>query len=91
MKALPDPHHRSGNRLERHLKGGREAFIRDEMVYDAVIKVLSNITESASKLEASSHMAYPSIDWNAIKAFRNILVHDYLDDLELDKTWLAIE
>jgi len=60
------------------------------MLQDASIKLLSNVTESASNLTQESKSCYPAIDWKAIKAFRNILVHDYLGDLDMEELWKVI-
>ena len=80
----------SYERLKRHIGTDKEAFLDNELVQDAVIKVLSNLTESASKLEDMTKNSYPEIPWKLIAGFRNVLVHDYLGDLELEDVWKII-
>ena len=77
-------------RIRRHIGGDKEKFLQSELAYDAVIKVLSNLTESASKLEKSTKNTYPEIPWNLIAGLRNVLVHDYLGDLDAEEMWKVI-
>lgn len=77
-------------RIKRHIGTDKAEFLSNDLVQDAVIKVLSNLTESASKLEDMTKNSYPEIPWKLIAGFRNVLVHDYLGDLELEDVWKII-
>jgi uncharacterized protein with HEPN domain len=46
------------------------------------------IGESATHVEPELRAKYPEIDWAGIKAFRNILVHEYFG-VEWDRVWLV--
>jgi uncharacterized protein with HEPN domain len=48
----------------------------------ATLRALQILSESAVKLSTPSKEAMSSIDWNRIRGFRNILVHDYLGDID---------
>ncbi|MEI6730292.1 MAG: HepT-like ribonuclease domain-containing protein [Pseudomonadota bacterium] len=80
----------SYERIQRHTGNDVFIFRESELVQDAVVKVLSNLTESASKLEDTTKDSYPEIPWKLIAAFRNVLVHDYLGDLEIEDVWKII-
>jgi len=80
----------SYERIQRHTGNDVIIFRESELVQDAVVKVLSNLTESASKLEDITKDSYPEIPWKLIAAFRNVLVHDYLGDLEIEDVWKII-
>ncbi|WP_051188700.1 DUF86 domain-containing protein [[Leptolyngbya] sp. PCC 7376] len=32
----------------------------------------------------------PNIDWRGLSGFRNVLVHDYLNGVDLERVWSAI-
>lgn len=74
-------------RLKLHLKGGKQEFLHNPTVQDAVVKVLGNLTESTNHLEDATKEAYPHIPWPMIKAFRNVLVHDYLGSIDYEEVW----
>lgn len=77
----------AAERLDIHIQDGREAFMTNPTIQDAAVKVLSNLTESASNLSSETKEAYPHIPWPMIKAFRNVLVHDYLGDVDYEEVW----
>lgn len=78
-------------RIRRYTGDKRETFMGSDMVQDAVIKNLSNLAESASKLSEELKTSRPEVEWKKIVGFRNILVHNYLGDLELEKVWQTLQ
>lgn len=80
----------ASGRIAIYIKPGEAEFRRNQMMRDAVVKVLANLTESVGNLHEATKAAYPQVPWGIIKAFRNVLVHDYLGDLELDEVWKII-
>ena len=46
--------------------------------------------ESTQRLSASLKAGQPQVEWQDIGAFRNTLVHDYLD-LKLKRIWQIIQ
>lgn len=54
----------------------------DFVLYDACLRNLQTLSESMTHLPESIKLQYPKIDWKNIKGFRNILVHDYLGDID---------
>jgi uncharacterized protein with HEPN domain len=79
----------SVERIRRYTEGGREAFLTDTMIQDAVLRNLQTLAESATRLSCELKAAHPDVDWMAIGGFRNILVHDYLG-VNLERVWNVV-
>ena len=77
-------------RIEEYTGGKRERFERDYLVQDAVIRKLQTIAESANRLPPEIRAEGETIEWQKIKGFRNILVHDYME-LNLELIWNVVE
>ena len=54
-----------------------EEFSGDRMRYSAVIREFEIIGEAAGKLPAILKERFPKIEWQDIKDFRNLLIHEY--------------
>lgn len=65
-------------RIEENTAGGMDVFLASHTLQDAVLRNLQTLAESTQRLSEKNRALYPAIDWRAIRAFRNILVHDYL-------------
>lgn len=52
------------------------------MLYDATLRNLQTLSEATQRLPEELKSAYPAIPWQQIRGFRNILVHNYLDDID---------
>ena len=55
--------------------------------YDAVIRNLQILAESTQKVSKTTKDRYKNIPWKKIAAFRNILVHDYINGIDADIVW----
>ncbi|MGD1903154.1 MAG: DUF86 domain-containing protein [Geitlerinemataceae cyanobacterium] len=77
--------------LERYTKAGKAEFLRDTLVCDAVLRRLQIMAESTQRLSVTLKEQAPRVDWQALSGFRNVLVHDYLGGIDLDRVWKAIE
>jgi len=73
--------------IEKYVAHGKEAFLSDDMIQNATIKVLANISESAGHLKEETRSEYRQISWSKVKSFRNFLVHDYLGDIDFELVW----
>ncbi|HUU15045.1 MAG TPA: DUF86 domain-containing protein [Terriglobia bacterium] len=69
---------------------GREAFLSDRKTQDAVLRNLQTLGESTRRLSDTIKNRHPEVDWRAVAAFRNVLVHDYLG-LDLYEVWEIVE
>lgn len=54
----------------------------DFVLYDAVLRNLQTLAESTSHFPEELKSKYPEINWKGISGFRNILVHNYLGDID---------
>jgi len=77
-------------RIRQYTSGGKDAFLSNRMIQDAVLRNLQTLAESTTRLSQETRQRFPEIDWRAIAAFRNVIVHDYLG-LETDQIWDVIE
>lgn len=62
-----------------------DTFVRNELVYDAVLRNLEVLGEAAKKVPDPVRARYPSVEWRAIAGLRDVLAHAYfaLDDATL--------
>jgi uncharacterized protein with HEPN domain len=51
------------DRIERYTRGGREAFFREALIQDAVIRNMEIIGEAAKRVDDDYRMAHPQIPW----------------------------
>lgn len=51
-------------------------------VWFATIRALQILSESCMRISDKTKEAMPEIEWHRIKGFRNVLVHDYLGDID---------
>ena len=75
--------------IESYTVGGRDAFLTDRLVQDAVIRNFEIIGEAASRLSAAIRNR-PGVPWRKIIAFRNRLIHAYWS-VDLPLVWNVIE
>jgi uncharacterized protein with HEPN domain len=76
--------------IEQRTRDGREAFLDDVDVQDAVLWRLQTLAEATNRLPPEIKARHPEIRWRAIYGFRNIAAHAYLD-LQIDRVWEIIE
>ena len=60
----------------------RGDFIQDEVLFDATLRNLQTMAEATQKLPDHLKSQFPDLYWNEISGFRNILVHNYLGDID---------
>jgi uncharacterized protein with HEPN domain len=77
-------------RIREYTLGGKASFANDPKTYDAVIRRLHTLAEASFHLPQEIKSAHPTIPWEAMVAFRHILVHEYLGTIDNDKVWHVI-
>jgi uncharacterized protein with HEPN domain len=60
----------------------RGDLTQDEVLYDATLRNLQTLSEATQRLPDALKSLHPGIPWEQISGFRNILVHNYLGDID---------
>jgi uncharacterized protein with HEPN domain len=62
-----------------------DGFVRNELVYDAVLRNLEVLSEAGKKAPELLRDRYPQVEWRAVAGLRDVLAHAYfaLDDATL--------
>lgn len=60
----------------------RGNLAQDEILYDATLRNLQTLSEATQKLPDELKQLYPQIPWKQISGFRNVLVHNYLGNID---------
>lgn len=80
---------RAGEAILRFAKGGKAAFLKDDMVQSAVERQFEIMGEAARRLSEAFRQANPEVPWRTIIGFRNYLIHGY-DSIVPEKIWVAV-
>lgn len=73
-------------RIEQYTRGGREAFLSEPIVQDAVLRRLETLTDAIGKLSGSLKARHPTIPWRQVYGFRNVAAHAY-EEINLSRVW----
>ncbi len=76
-------------RIEKYSAGGKQQFMEQELIQDAIIRNLQVLTESSQRISSERKSIHTEVDWIALSGFRNILVHGYLG-VDVEKVWNII-
>jgi uncharacterized protein with HEPN domain len=76
------------SRIQSYLETieSEEAFYKNFLVQDAIIRNLQVIGEATKKLNQAIKLKYPEIEWRKIAGMRDKLVHDYFG-IDLISVW----
>ena len=77
-------------KITHYTVAGRERFLQDEMVQDAVIRNLEVIGEAAKRVDHAYRLAHPEIPWRAWAGLRDVLIHQY-EGVDLERVWNTVE
>ncbi len=70
----------SGTAIQKFVKDlSFEKFCNDRKTYSAVIREFEIIGEAVGKLTDELQREYPDVEWQDIKDFRNLLIHEYFN------------
>ena len=64
-------------RIEHYIASGEDAFQRDTMIQDAVIRNFEVIGEAAKRLPDDYCANHAEIPWRLMAGFRDVLIHGY--------------
>jgi uncharacterized protein with HEPN domain len=77
-------------RIERYTTAGKEEFLADAMVQDAVLRNLEVIGEAVKGLSEEARADAPDIPWRQIAGLRDRLIHAYFG-VDLHLVWDVVE
>lgn len=80
----------SVRRVEQYTEGGREAFFREPIVQDAVLRRLETLADATGKLSEALKGRHPEIPWKRVYGFRHIAAHAY-EYLDMRRAWEIVE
>jgi len=63
----------------------------DDILYDAALRNLQTLAESTQHLPEGLKADWPNIPWRDISGFRNILVHNYLGEIDPQTVAAVVE
>ena len=69
----------------------RGQLVNDEILYDATLRNLQTLSEATQMLPDRLKSKFPGIPWREIAGFRNILVHNYLGDIDAQTIQNVVE
>jgi len=78
------------DKIERFTADGRDRYLRDPMVHDAVIRNLEIIGEAAKRVDDAYRAAHPGVPWRALAGLRDVLIHQY-EGVDLEGVWTVVE
>jgi len=80
----------SGGAILEFVKGlSFEEFCNDRKTYSAVIREFEVAGEAVGKLSDELKQKRPDVEWQDIKDFRNLLIHEYFG-VDLEIVWKVV-
>ena len=64
---------------------------QDDILYDAALRNLQTLSEATQQLPTELKQQFSEIPWKKISGFRNILVHNYLGDIDAQTVAAVID
>ena len=81
----------SGNAITEYVNGMYfDDFRNDRKTYSAVIREFEIIGEAIGKLPDELKLRRSDVEWQDIKDFRNLLIHEYFG-VDLEIVWKVIQ
>ena len=69
----------------------RGDITQDEVLYDGMLRNLQTLSEATQMWPDSLKSASPNVPWREVSGFRNILVHNYLGDIDSMTVLLVVK
>ncbi|HCS64460.1 MAG TPA: hypothetical protein DIW64_10490 [Cellvibrio sp.] len=64
---------------------------QDDILYDAALRNLQTLSEATQQLPTELKQQFSDIPWKEVSGFRNILVHNYLGDIDAQTVAAVID
>jgi uncharacterized protein with HEPN domain len=78
------------SKIEKYAARGREAFERDELIQNWIVRHLQIIGEAARAISPAFQQQHHDWPWGPMTGMRNILVHHYFD-IDTAVVWSVVE
>jgi len=78
------------DRILRYTQQGRDVFLADSLIQDAVVRNLEVIGEAAKRIPDDYRQLHPTIPWRSLAALRDVLIHQY-EGVSLPEVWEVVE
>lgn len=78
------------DRVLSYTAGGRETFLADLMMQDAVIRNIEIMGEAAKGVSQITRGTHPEIPWKKIAGIRDRVIHGYFR-VDLDIVWEVVD
>ena len=78
-------------KIAEYVKGipSAKEYFESRIVFDATLMNFINIGEMADRISKELRENHPTIDWQRMKDFRNLVAHDYLG-VDAEEVWQII-
>ncbi len=76
-------------RIMRYAEAGRERFLSDELLQDAILRNFQVLGEAARRVSEEFRASHPELPWQDMIGMRNVIIHDYAE-LDLATLWETI-
>lgn len=73
-------------KILRYTRGGRDAFLADEMIQDAVYRNFLAIGEAAKRVSETTRALDASVPWRGMAGLRDVMVQQY-EGVRADLVW----
>ena len=72
--------------LDEYAARGREVFLAERLLQDAVVRRMEVLTDAASGLSPQVRERHPEVAWRAVSGFRNVVAHGYTG-VDMERIW----
>ncbi len=79
------------DKINQYTDNDKKRFTSDDLIQDGVLRRLQTMAESTQRLSEDLKQTMTDVDWRALSGFRNVLVHDYLNGIDLDRIWDIVD
>ena len=76
-------------KIHEYTSEGKDVFMHNELIQDAVLRQLSIIGEAATKLPPELRIQYGDIPWKQVVGLRNVIIHEY-SEVNIIRIWDTI-
>jgi len=76
-------------RIESYTRGGRDTFMKETMIQDAVMRNLEIVGEAVKNLSHELRAEHDELPWQKIAGLRDVLIHDYFG-VRLETVWEVV-